>query len=87
MQHLEYAFADGFSKLLYPKRRKIAVLKGNGQLENRNIADFVTTLRDYYFIAPFTLDSVASVPQKTLDSLKTFDLIISDKPTLEFTET
>ena len=50
VQHLEYAFADGFSKLLYPKRRKIAVLKGNGQLENRHIADFVTTLRDYYFI-------------------------------------
>lgn len=86
VQHLEYAFADGFSKLLYPKRRKIAVLRGNGQLANRNIADFVTTLRDYYFIAPFTLDSVAESPQKTLDSLKTFDLIICPKPTTAFSE-
>jgi len=86
VQHLEYAFADPFNKLLYPKRRKIAVLKGNGQLENRYIADFVKTLRDYYFIAPFTLDSVASVPQKTLDSLVNYDLVISAKPTQAFTE-
>ncbi|NND51878.1 MAG: gliding motility-associated ABC transporter substrate-binding protein GldG [Flavobacteriaceae bacterium] len=86
VQHLEYAFADAFSKLLYPKRRKIAVLKGNGQLENRYIADFVTTLRDYYFIAPFTLDSVANNSQSTLDSLANYDLIISAKPRLAFSE-
>jgi gliding-associated putative ABC transporter substrate-binding component GldG len=30
VQNLEYAFADGFGKLLRPKRRKVAVLKGNG---------------------------------------------------------
>lgn len=86
VQHLEYAFADGFNKLLYPKRRKIAVLKGNGQLENRYIADFITTLRDYYFIAPFTLDSVANNPQRTLDSLAVYDLIISAKPQQAFNE-
>ncbi len=86
VQHLEYAFADGISKLVFPKRRKIAILRGNGQLENKNIADFVTTLRDYYFIAPFTLDSVASNAQSTLDKLKAYDLIISAKPTQGFTE-
>jgi ABC-2 type transport system permease protein len=86
VQHLEYAFADGFSKLLNPKRRKIAVLKGNGQLENKYIADFVTTLRDYYYIAPFTLDSVANNAEMTLNSLKDYDLIISAKPTEIFSE-
>jgi ABC-2 type transport system permease protein len=86
VQHLEYAFADAFSKLLYPKRRKIAVLKGNGQLPNGNIADFVTTLRDYYFIAPFTLDSVADNTQQTLNKLNEYDLVISAKPTTAFTE-
>jgi len=86
IQNLEYAFADGFSKLVHPKRRKVAVLRGNGQLENKNIADFVKTLRDYYFIAPFTLDSVASNPQGTLDKLKAYDLIISAKPTQGFSE-
>lgn len=86
VQQLEYAFADGFSKLVHPKRRKVAMLQGNGQLPNRNIADFVTTLRDYYFIAPFTLDSVAANPEKTLKALQDFDLIVSAKPTEAFTE-
>lgn len=86
VQHLEYAFADGFSKLVNPKRRKIAVLRGNGQLENKNIADFVTALRDYYYIAPFTLDSVSNNAETTLKKLNDYDLIISAKPTESFTE-
>jgi ABC-2 type transport system permease protein len=86
VQHLEYAFADGFSKLLSPKRLKIAVLRGNGQLENKYVADFITSLRDYYFIAPFTLDSVANNAETTLKNLKDYDLIISAKPTEAFSE-
>jgi len=86
VQHLEYAFADGFNKLTNPKRHKIAVLKGNKQLSDIYIADFIKKLGEYYFIAPFTLDSVANNPQKTLDGLKNFDLIISAKPTEAFTE-
>lgn len=86
VQHLEYAFADGFGKLVNPKRRKIAILRGNGQLEDRYIFDFVKKIRDYYYIAPFTLDSVASNPQKTSKDLNGFDLIISAKPTEAFTE-
>lgn len=87
IQNLEYAFADGFSKLTQPKRRKVAVLKGNGQLDDRYVADFFSTLRDYYFIAPYTLDSAAVSPQRTLDQLKEFDLIVSAGPTQSFSET
>ncbi len=86
IQHLEYAFADGFSKLTRPKHRKIAVLKGNQELSDKYIADFITTLNAYYFIAPFTLDSVAGNPQKTLKQLNQYDLIIVAKPTEFFTE-
>ncbi len=86
IQHLEYAFADGFNKLIHPKKRKVGVLRGNAQLENKYIADFVTTLRDYYYIAPFTLDSVAHNPQGTLTKLQDYDLIISAKPTEAFSE-
>ncbi|MDO6597436.1 gliding motility-associated ABC transporter substrate-binding protein GldG [Oceanihabitans sp. 2_MG-2023] len=86
VQHLEYAFADGFSKLINPKKRKVAILRGNNQLEDKYIFDFVKTIGDYYFIAPFTLDSVASSPQKTSKALNDFDLIISAKPTEAFTE-
>ncbi|WP_397362999.1 gliding motility-associated ABC transporter substrate-binding protein GldG [Olleya sp. R77988] len=86
VQHLEYAFADGLSKLVNPKRRKIAVLRGNGQLENRYIADYIKTLKDYYYIAPFTLDSVSKNAESTLKKLQDFDLIINAKPTEVFTE-
>lgn len=86
VQHLQYAFADGISKLIKPKRHKIAILKGNKQLEDKYIADFIKKIGAYYFIAPFTLDSVATNPHKTLSELQTFDLIISAKPTETFTE-
>jgi len=86
IQHLEYAFADGFNKLINPKNKKVAVLKGNGQLDNRYIADFLKTIGNYYLTAPFTLDSVASNPQKTLNDLNNYDLIVSAKPTQAFTE-
>lgn len=86
VQHLEYAFADGFSKLTNPKHRKIAVLRGNKQLADKYVANFLKKLGEYYFIAPFTLDSVATSPQQTLEALEGFDLIISAKPTEAFTE-
>lgn len=86
IQNLEYAFADGFGKLVQPKRRKIAVLRGNGEMEDRYLADFISTLKDYYFIGQFTLDSVAKSPQKTLAALNEFDLAIIAQPTQLFTE-
>lgn len=86
IQNLEYAFADGFNKIITPKSKKIAVLSGNGQLQDRYVADFVTTLRDYYFTAKFTLDSVALAPQKTLEQIKEYDLIIAAQPTEAFTD-
>lgn len=86
IQHLEYAFAEGFKKLTTEKNKKIAILKGNGEFDDIYIADFLKTIREHYNIAPFTLDSVANNPQKVLSQLETFDLIIAAKPTQEFTE-
>ncbi|TYP72139.1 gliding motility-associated ABC transporter substrate-binding protein GldG [Aquimarina intermedia] len=86
IQQLEYTFADALTKLLHPKKHKIAVLKGNGQLPDVHVADFIKTLQEYYFVGAFTLDSVSSNPQKTLTELKEFDLIINAKPTEAFTE-
>lgn len=86
VQQLEYAFADAFNKLLKPRRKKIAIMRGNGELGDAYIADFIKSIQNYYFIAPFTLDSVAANPQKTLDQLKEFDLIVEAKPTEPYTE-
>jgi ABC-2 type transport system permease protein len=86
IQNLEYAFAEGFKKLVNPKQKKIAVLRGNGQLSDLYIADFLKTLNEHYKLAPFTLDSVASNPEKTLEDIRFYDLIISAKPSIAFSE-
>lgn len=86
IQNLEYVFAEAFKKLVTPKEKKIAVLRGNQQLADAYVADFLQKLGEHYFLAPFTLDSVASHPQKTLKDLSNYDLIISAKPMQPFTE-
>ncbi len=86
VQNLEYAFADAFAKLGLTEKKKIAVLKGNGELDDIYLADLLGSLRDYYNIGAITLDSVAANPQSVFDQLKTFDLIMVAKPTEAFTD-
>ena len=86
VQHLEYALAEAISKVTIEKSKKIAILKGNGELDDAYIADFLMTLRETYHLAAFTLESVSNEPQKTLDQLKEFDLAIIAKPTKAFSE-
>ena len=86
VQHLEYAFAEAIHKISKEKQRKIAVIKGNGELDDIYIADFLKTIRDNYYIGPITLDSVASQPIKTLKALNVYDLAIIAKPKEKFTE-
>ena len=68
------------------KKKKVVIINGNGELEDRYIADFIKSVRDNYFIAPFTLDSVSKTPVQTLEHLKKYDLAIIAKPTEAFTD-
>lgn len=86
VQQLEYVFTDGLNKLIYPRAKKIAVMRGNGELPDARIADFIKAIQEYYFLAPFTLDSVANNPQKTLEDLKSYDLLIEAKPIVPYSE-
>lgn len=86
VQNLEYAFADALTKLSRTAKKSIAVLKGNGELGDVHMADFLGSIRDYYNIGPITLDSVASDPQRVLDQLRTFDMILVAQPTEAFDE-
>ncbi len=86
VQQLEYSLADGLSKLIYPREKKIAVMRGNGELPDAQIADFIKTIQKYYFMAPFTLDSAATNPEKTLADLKEYDLVLEPKPTQPYSE-
>lgn len=86
VQHLEYAFADAINKVSKEKQKKIAVIKGNGELEDMFIADFLKSVRENYYIGPITLDSVAKQPNETLKALKEYDLAIIAKPTEKFSD-
>jgi ABC-2 type transport system permease protein len=86
IQRLEFVFAEAFQKVLYDKSKKLAVLKGNGQPQDVYLGDALLTLRENYFIAPFTLDSVASNPEKTLQQLFDYDLVLMVKPTEPFSD-
>ena len=86
VQHLEYAFINAFHTISQEKSKKVAVLKGNGQPEDVYIADALKQIRENYYIAPFTFDSVATNPAKALKHLQEYDLAVMVKPSEAFTD-
>ncbi|HCF03554.1 gliding motility-associated ABC transporter substrate-binding protein GldG [Flavobacterium sp.] len=86
VQHLEYSIADALQKITNEKQKKIAIIKGNGELHEAYIAKFLLQTKESYHIGPFTLDSVAKQPLNTLTELKKYDLAIIAKPTEAFSE-
>jgi gliding-associated putative ABC transporter substrate-binding component GldG len=86
VQHLEYSIADALNKITQNKQKKIAIIKGNGELHEAYIAKFLLQTKESYHIGPFTLDSVAKQPVNTLEALKKYDLAIIAKPTEAFSE-
>ncbi|MES2575334.1 MAG: gliding motility-associated ABC transporter substrate-binding protein GldG [Bacteroidota bacterium] len=86
VQHLEYSIAEAINKITKDKQKKIAVMKGNGELYDVQMAKFLMQVRESYHIGPFTLDSVAKNPTGSLEALEKYDLAIIAKPTEKFTD-
>ena len=86
VQHLEYSIAEGLNKITKAKQKKIAIIKGNGELQDILMAKFLLQVRESYFIGPFTLDSVAKNPGSTLQALEKYDLAVIAKPTENFSD-
>lgn len=86
IQNLEYAFIDGLKKITSKKNKSIAILSGNGELEDLYLYSFLKEIGSTYHLAKFTLDSVATNPASTFEKLASFDLAIIAKPTEKFTE-
>ena len=86
VQHLEYSIAEGLNKITKAKQKKIAVIKGNGELQDILMAKFLLQVRESYHIGPFTLDSVAKNPIGSLEALEKYDLAVIAKPTETFTD-
>jgi gliding-associated putative ABC transporter substrate-binding component GldG len=86
VQHLEYAFADAFTKLTLIEKQAVAILRGHGELDDIRIFGFQSALVDYYNLGAFDLTAFPDDPEKTLSNLERFDLIIVPKPTKKFTD-
>ena len=86
IENLEYALADAIKQVSTKREKKIAVMRGKGELADQYIADYLTAIRDYYYIAPFSLEKANEEPQKTLEQLQDFDLVLEAKPTEKFTD-
>jgi gliding-associated putative ABC transporter substrate-binding component GldG len=86
IQHLEYSIADAINKITKDKQKKVAIIKGNGEMNEIHIAKMLMQIRESYYIGPFTLDSVAKNPTGSLEALKKYDLAIISKPTETFSD-
>jgi len=86
VQHLEYAFTSAFNSITKPKQKKVAVIKGNGELNDLLMGDFIKQVKENCFIGTFTLDSVAKKPVETLSVLKKYDLAVIVKPVEKFSD-
>ena len=86
IQHLEYSITDAINKITKDKQKKVAIIKGNGEINEIHIAKMLIQIRESYYIGPFTLDSVAKNPTGSLDALKKYDLAIIAKPTQTFSD-
>lgn len=86
IQHLEYSIADAINKITKDRQKKVAIIKGNGELSEIHIGKLLRQIKESYYIGPFTLDSVAKDPNGTLDALEKYDLAIISKPTEKFSD-
>lgn len=86
VQLLEYNFSDAITKLAIIAQKKVAVIKGNGEMPDKYMSDFLLSLKEYYLLGEFNLDSLKGDRQKTLQNLQRFDLAVIAKPTEAFTD-
>jgi gliding-associated putative ABC transporter substrate-binding component GldG len=86
IENLEYSFSNAINSIIQTKNKRIAIIIGNGELQDIYQYSFLSEVSKKYKLAKFTLDSVATNPQQTLKDITTFDLAIIAKPTQKFSE-
>lgn len=86
VENLEYSFSNAIHTITRKNKKSIAVLTGNGQMQDIYMYSFLSELAKKYKLAKFTLDSVTKNPKQTLQDLTSLDLAIIAKPTQKFTE-
>ena len=87
IQQLEFALMDGIHQILLDEKKKIAVLKSHNTSQDILITSFLQDLLPYYNLASFDLKAFPMTPQKTLENLNRFDLLLVSNPKESFSNT
>jgi ABC-2 type transport system permease protein len=93
IQNLEYSLANTVRRLTKKVKPRIAIIRGQGQLEPQYLADLAGTLSQHYHISNFnireftpdTATGEVSI-ENQLQRLRTFDAAIIARPTKPFTD-
>ncbi|MBL6665961.1 MAG: gliding motility-associated ABC transporter substrate-binding protein GldG [Flavobacteriaceae bacterium] len=84
---LEFHFYEAFFKINQKQKPTLAVLTSHGTSEAVKIADFMRSLQPYFQLASFDLKALENDPEKTLENLRRFPLLMISNPTEAFSET
>jgi gliding-associated putative ABC transporter substrate-binding component GldG len=85
IENLEYSFSNAINSISQKRQKSVAIITGNGELQDIYQYSFLSEVAKKHKLAKFTLDSVTTNPQQTLQDITTFDLAIIAKPTEKFT--
>ena len=83
---LEFHFFEALFQITQKQKSKLAVLTSHGTSEALKIADLVRSIQGYYQLASFDLKALENDPNKTLENLKRFSLLIISNPSEPFNE-
>ncbi|MCF8229070.1 MAG: gliding motility-associated ABC transporter substrate-binding protein GldG [Bacteroidales bacterium] len=93
IQALEYNLANTISKLTQKRKPKVAILRGQGELNDRQMADILYTLSENYTLESLEINQELNSmsERRTIDSANTrlenkFDALIVAKPDSVFNE-
>lgn len=86
VQQLEYGFANAIKRLTIKEKKKIAVIKGNGEISDLYLRDYANDIKEYYQLGAFDMDALQDDPVKTLENLKRFDAMLVVQPTEKFSD-
>ncbi len=86
LEGLEHKILDGIYKVILEKKKNVAVLTSHKTTENIKIADLLQSLKPYYNLGSFDLKNEDVTPEKSLENLKRFQLLIVSNPKDSFSE-
>lgn len=85
IEDLEFQFYNALYKLAQKKKERIAVMTSHGASKDILVADFMRSLQPYYQLAAFDLKALKNEPEKTIENLNRFKMLIVSNPTNVFT--